>query len=976
MSFKVFDGSSWYPFKKIKIQTNIGWQDYKKAFIFDGSSWVEILEKPKILTNPELSYSRGQELYGAGQTVTVSNGTWEGTVSSYKYQWEKGIYSGSQILWSNIDNQTTNSFLIPGDLVGYKLRCSVIATNNAGDSEKAYGTTIGYILPQFIQTITAFVQQDGNGYINGKIRVFWDVSEGADGYILIYQGPGIPRTEKKIIGKGNNLFDWDFGANNLDDLIGLTTLGIYIGPYNDTSSAAAAYRAANGINDTQTPTYYQSASINNLNPLLPSLTATVYQNPGGVDDKAGIIDWSLINITQSRYEIYSEWPDGSLFGPFAFTTRDATSSFITNYTPGSTSGPWKVRVYGTSRGYRGTPTVVDFFNPTQEYYWESNSGSFVASSVIPVSSTAPTLTPSGDVLAGTTLTANQGQWNNTPTSYNINIVKLSPLTIVASGTTSATYTTTQQDLNDNAEFKAYATATNEAGTSLTAESATTTRCFTAATTPTGGSANIFGNGVVGTTISMSTTGWATGTATPTSYTTTLQRMNYAGGYDDMGVTSYTVQSSDLSVGSKGGTIAAIFRAKATATNAAGSSTVYSDIVQAATNQFTVPNFLNGGVPQSTSNYTIVNGGAIYSTSSYSSVGLVAAQYPTAGTSATIGTEITVYTYYYVAPAVLPSGGVATLSGSAQVGSTITASASGWSGSPTPTVATQLQRMNYAGGYDDMGVTSYTIQSSDLTVGTKGGQIAEYFRAVSRATNSAGTATVYSDAVQATAAPVAPSFPYFPTFTAPAPSFPYFPTFTAPAPSFPYFPAFKGPSFPTFTAPVAPSFPFFPTFTAPVSPSFPYFKVTKCIEANTRLLTFDRGYVAAKDIRIGDKLVSISSEDFGNETMKWFDVKNNVKLTEVEVIKSEMSVKDVLSFNEMNKYFSYGQPIFIKKDGLATWVESGAVNIGDTLLEIDPGTGDINEVIVNSIQTDTLKDVYDIRTSGNQWFIAEQFIVIS
>ena len=111
-------------------------------------------------------------------------------------------------------------------------------------------------------------------------------------------------------------------------------------------------------------------------------------------------------------------------------------------------------------------------------------------------------------------------------------------------------------------------------------------------------------------------------------------------------------------------------------------------------------------------------------------------------------------------------------------------------------------------------------------------------------------------------------------------------------------------------------------------------------------------------------------------MKWFSIKNSVKFVEVDVIKSELSIKNVLSFNGMEKYFSYGQPIFIKKDGLATWVETGQVNIGDTLLEVHPDTGNIDEVIVNSIETDINKEVYDIRTSGNQWFIAEGFIVIS
>ena len=958
MPFKIFDGSSWLPSKKIKVQTQSGLQDYKKAFIFNGTSWVEVVEIPKKLTDPELSYSKGDIIKGVGQTVSSTNGTWEGNPTSYKYKWEKGIYSGSQILWSEIPDSNTNSLLLTGEMVGYKIRCSVIAVNSAGDSEKAYGTSASIMLPQFIDSITAFVQDE-----NGKIRIFWPVSEGADGYEIIWQGPLIPRTEKTNVGKLNNLYDHDFGANNVNDLIGLTTLGIYVAPYNNTSPAVAAFNQANGISGPKLQAlYYQSKDILDLLPYKPTVTASaVATNPYSYET-AIQISWTNSRITQTSYSVeYQYYNEETLeYGWAPYRTGTTDQSAYLSIGPGYSFDGLRVVVTGTSRGFAG-PFIGISNSPT-------------ALNIIPTVYSNPTLTPTGEVLAGTLLTANQGSWENVAgATYSIVINKNGSQ--VASGTTSATYTTTQADQDAEAVFIAVATASNSAGTSLPASSNSVT-CRTNSTIPTGGIARIYGSGTVGTQITMGTDSWATGTATPSSYSQTLQRMNSVGTYEDMGVTSYTVQSSDLSVGSKGGTTAAIFRAKVVATNSAGSTTVYSDYVQAASNTFIVPQFIGGGVPQSTGQYTISDAGGTYSTSTLSLAGTVAAQSPESGTSAVIGSTITVYQYYYVAPSVLASGGVASISGSGQVGTTLTASASGWSGSPTPTVTTQLQRMNYAGGYDDMGVTSYTVQSSDLSVGTKGGAIAALFRTISRATNSAGTAEVWSDYVQASAAPVAPSFPYFPTFTAPAPSFPYFPTFTAPAPSFPYFPAFKGPSFPTFTAPVAPSFPYFPTFTAPVSPSFPYFKVTKCIEANTRLLTLDRGYVAVKDIQLGDKLISIAAEDFGNESMQWFNIKNNVKITEVEVIKSELSVKDVLSFNGMEKYFSYGQPIFIKKDGLATWVETGKVKIGDTLLELDPGTGDINEVIVNSIETDIDKEVYDIRTAGNQWFIAEQFIVIS
>ena len=75
MPFKIFDGSSWLPSKKIKVQTQSGLQDYKKAFIFNGTSWVEVIEIPKKLTDPELSYSKGGIINGVGQNIVSTSMT-------------------------------------------------------------------------------------------------------------------------------------------------------------------------------------------------------------------------------------------------------------------------------------------------------------------------------------------------------------------------------------------------------------------------------------------------------------------------------------------------------------------------------------------------------------------------------------------------------------------------------------------------------------------------------------------------------------------------------------------------------------------------------------------------------------------------------------------------------------------------------------------------------------------------------------
>jgi hypothetical protein len=120
----------------------------------------------------------------------------------------------------------------------------------------------------------------------------------------------------------------------------------------------------------------------------------------------------------------------------------------------------------------------------------------------------------------------------------------------------------------------------------------------------------------------------------------------------------------------------------------------------------------------------------------------------------------------------------------------------------------------------------------------------------------------------------------------------------------------------------------------------------------------------------------ASEDFGNESMTSFNFKDYVGLTETTVVKHEGSTKKTLCFNENGKLFSHGQPIFIKSNGVAIWVETGQVKIGDLLLTIVPETGEIKTEEVKSINPGPEEVVYDIRTEDNQWFIVENYIVIS
>jgi hypothetical protein len=83
-------------------------------------------------------------------TVTVSNGTWEPTPTSYLYQWQRSIDT-TDSNYSNIPGETSNSYSIPSNFIssGYRwLRCYVTAIRGSSTSQPALSFPIEVISQQ------------------------------------------------------------------------------------------------------------------------------------------------------------------------------------------------------------------------------------------------------------------------------------------------------------------------------------------------------------------------------------------------------------------------------------------------------------------------------------------------------------------------------------------------------------------------------------------------------------------------------------------------------------------------------------------------------------------------------------------------------------------------------------------------------------------------------------------------------------
>jgi hypothetical protein len=340
-------------------------------------------------------------------------------------------------------------------------------------------------------------------------------------------------------------------------------------------------------------------------------------------------------------------------------------------------------------------------------------------------------------------------------------------------------------------------------------------CFVPPAIPSGGSVSLTGNTTPGSVITATTSGWS---PTPTSYNVTI-RVTRNGSVPTL-TTGEEVASSSGSA-SVTTTIEEIvgfaprYKAFATATNTTGTSTVVESSTIIATAPTPTPIAPTPVAPTPVAPTPVAPTPVAPTPVAPTPVaptpvappydgGICSASDVTngvAGCSTTSSCAPTGSQAGCFVPPPAPSGGSVSLTGSTTPGSTITASTSGWSGSPTsynvfitvtrngsvPTSTSEL--VNSSGG------SSSVTATLENTVGAKYGAFAT-------ATNSTGTSSTVSSGIITVTAPP-PSFPFFPPF------FPYFPTF-APTPVAPT-PVAPTPVAPT---PVAPT----PVAPTPVAPT--------------------------------------------------------------------------------------------------------------------------------------------------------------
>lgn len=464
-----------------------------------------------------------------GQTVTMSNGSWNLTPDSYSYQWlyydqPTAGYQG----YVAISGATSSSYTIPTnyrDVYGQYIRARVTATKSGYTTTSAYSTaqTVAYdaTLPQPPTGLNVTDVGTNRPFNNAAYSLSWTAPTDTGGvsltgYKIQYQ---VPST-------GTTWYNWSANATDTSSTsITLTGFGsnlstnfrVYsVNSVGQSTSPVTTASAILGTTVPQAPTIGTATSFNTYISVTYTANATggkaintytATSSPGsltGSTSSGSIIVYNVVHNTAYTFTVTASNANGTSasssasntaygvnIGAVSNITSTSTSSSITlNFTQGtnstSTRGYLNGSLDGTTTGssylfaglsastsYSLGLTPIATVNGTL-YTGPTTTGSYSTSAIaVPSNTSIPTLSPTS-ISVGTTLTAGVGTWANSPTSYDIRIYRgtagvLMSETLVASTSgsgTSLTYTVTQSDYNSGQlYFRTYVNATNAGGSS-------------------------------------------------------------------------------------------------------------------------------------------------------------------------------------------------------------------------------------------------------------------------------------------------------------------------------------------------------------------------------------------------------------------------------------------------------------------------------------------------------------------------------
>jgi hypothetical protein len=468
------------------------------------------------------------------------------------------------------------------------------------------GTDGGSLLTSQLFTITSSataVATVNNKNNNKRVTVSWNQSNAAS-YRVNYTITNA--------GLANGTFNQD-GNSTASSASFTVTLGNVSGTVRANSVTVYSSSGQSGVSSTFTPGSAPQTSPTDKTSSNTGSGSVTFTPPVPVNTVAPTIAPTSGTAGSTTYSVTSvgSWTNSPTGYAYQWQYNDQGATFLnisgainSSYSPPSNffsglfyNSPIRCRIIASNAGGDSSPAF-------------SNTASVSAPVVIPSGGTVSISTNTGNFTVGSVITYSTTGWSGSPTSYSLrlyngtNPVLTSDPLRASTTSSSGTYTITSADVPNF--FKAFATATNSAGTSTEVSSTQVGPAVALApvntvapsVTPTSGTAGV-------TTYSCTTGTWNN---SPTSY-------SYQWQYNDQGATFLNISGATSSTYLPPSNFAALgllspIRCRVTAANSGGSATASSN--NATVSVPTVPGIVTSFTATSSLSSTTLSWNATWS----------------------------------------------------------------------------------------------------------------------------------------------------------------------------------------------------------------------------------------------------------------------------------------------------------------------------------------------------------------------------
>ncbi|MFZ4112268.1 MAG: beta strand repeat-containing protein [Ilumatobacteraceae bacterium] len=369
------------------------------------------------------------------QTLSVSNGSWNNRPTSFTYQWQRASTASGAYL--NIDGATRSTYVVSVSDLGLFIKAVVTATNTGGDSVSPATSAATAVVIDITPTISVLPVVSGTAQTGQTLSV----STGTwNNRAVSYQ------------------YQWKRASTANGSYVDITNAmsATYVVDAGDVGYFIKGTVAA--VNTGGTSTYALSiatAQTIDIPPVYsgpPAITGTAQT---GQTLSASTGSWSN-RATSYTYQ----WKRALTVGGVYSNVADATAStYVIAYD--NVGYYMKVEVIGVNSGGVAAASA-----------WSAATAAVI--DIAPVSSSVPTI--SGTAQTGQTLTVSSETWTNRPTSYAYQWKRASSLGgsySIILGAISATYSVVAGDVGYY--IKASTTASNTGGSSVAVDSVATTQ---------------------------------------------------------------------------------------------------------------------------------------------------------------------------------------------------------------------------------------------------------------------------------------------------------------------------------------------------------------------------------------------------------------------------------------------------------------------------------------------------------------------